>query len=199
MSAMANLMQFALLRISCLAFLCCFFVVQGAAASITVQVVTNRWQAAANNQNAAYMLVNLVNPDGSAWIERALPGPKPGDRTSGLELKGTKWSFETLSIPEGFARLGVQVVRPQTFFDPAVTRTIQLPGQVRLMQVVPMFQLDNPADPHRGLYYFSILPMFGIKGGPKQLLNWVAGEYIFRMSFRDGVDQGSTLGEQINP
>src|SRR4051812_32968964 len=99
--------------------------------------------------------------------------------TAGLQLKGTKWRFETMLVPAGFQGPGVQRLRPQTIFDPAVTRGVELPGQVRLMQMVQRFQPGAPNDPQAGLYAFSVLPEYGFTGGAKAALRWVAGEYHF--------------------
>jgi hypothetical protein len=163
------------------------------AATLPIQVITHPWQAAAGNSNMAYVLIQLSNADGTPKIDGELPKPNPGDPTSGVELKGSKWGFETLLVPPGYQGSGVEIVRPQTFFDPAVSRSVLLPGQLRIVQITPAFQ-KNPSDTHAGLYFFSILPMYGFKGGKKLPLRWISGEYTFRVSYRDGNDQGIGLG-----
>lgn len=159
------------------------------AASLPIQIVANAWQAAAGNSSAAYILVHLSNPDGTPKLRAELL--KSVDPSVGVELKNSKWSFETILIPPGFHGSGAQTVNPEIYFDPEGKRTAAaaaLPGQLRIM---------NISGSQPGLYYFQVLPMFGLKGGKKQPLRWVSGQYVFRVSYRDGSDQGTGLGELV--
>ena len=156
------------------------------AAALPIQIVANSWQAAAGNASAAYILVHLSNPDGTPKLRAELL--KSTDPALGVELKNSKWSFETILIPPGFEGSGVQTVSPETYFDPALKRAGPLPGQLRIMQITT----SQP-----GLYYFHVLPMYGLKGGKKMALRWVPGQYVFRVTYRDGADQGTGLGELV--
>jgi len=163
------------------------------AANLPIQVVAHHDQAQARNVNSAYFVVQLLNPDGSPRVMVTLP-KLAADVTSGLELKGSNWSFQTITVPAGFEGLGVQLLRPADFFNPTrLTRNVTLLGQLRLMRIAPAFQANNPDDPLRGLYYFTVLPMYGFQGAQKKTLPWLSGEYVFRISYREGQDQGSAI------
>src|SRR5258708_5918967 len=82
-----------------------------------IQVIAYHWGAKAGTENPAYLAVQLSNADGSPKVNAVLPGPKPNDPTSGLELKGSNWSFETILVPEEYDATGTEVIRPATFFD----------------------------------------------------------------------------------
>src|SRR5277367_3622395 len=54
-----------------------------------IQVIAYHWGAKAGTENPAYLAVQLSNADGSPKVNAVLPGQKPNDPTSGLELKGS--------------------------------------------------------------------------------------------------------------
>ena len=97
-------------------------------------------------------------------------------------------------VPASFQGPGVQQLQPQTFFNQGVSRVVEMQGQLRLMQMAPQFRLGAQDDPQAGLYAFSVLPEYGFTGRNKALLKWVAGEYQFRVSYQDGVNQGTAFG-----
>ena len=88
---------------------------------------------------------------------------------------------------------------PKSVFDNPKTVSIPLPGQLRVVQIAPAFRAGDATDPHAGIYYFSILPMYGFPGGQKQQLPWASGNYVFRVTYRDGDNVGSTLGSLVIP
>lgn len=169
------------------------------AAPIPIQAIGNPWQAVARTSTPAYIVVQLSNPDGTPKIDADLPRADAANPTAGVELKGSKWSFETFQIPQGFQANGVQVVPPKSAFDKPTTQTVPLPGQLRVVQIAPAFRPGDKNDPHAGVYYFSVLPMFGFPGGQKQQLPWVSGHYIFRVTYREGANMGTALGALVIP
>lgn len=161
------------------------------AADLPMKAAAVHWEAAAGNASEAFIVVSVSNADGSPKTNAQIPAPAGN---AGVELKNSKWGFQTLLVPPAFKGMGVQVVQPQTYFAPQQTRPVELPGQLRILQVIPATPAGSGADSRAGLYWMRILPMYGFQGGQKQLLRWVSGEYLFRVSYRDGNDQGSALG-----
>ncbi|MEP7363635.1 MAG: hypothetical protein ABI972_10300 [Acidobacteriota bacterium] len=169
------------------------------AAPLPISAVANPWQATSKTAAPAIIIVQLANADGTPKVDAELPLANPEHPSAGVELKGSKWSFETFQIPQGFQANGIQVLPPKSVFDNPKTVAIPLPGQLRVVQIAPAFRPGTSGDPHAGIYYFSILPMFGFPGGLKQQLPWVSGHYIFRITYRDGGNIGSTLGSLVIP
>ena len=166
------------------------------AAPLPIQTIGSPWTAAARTTEPAYIIVQLSNPDGTPKIDAELPKANPA---SGVELKGSKWSFDTFQIPVGFEGTGVQAVPPKSFLDKPGTQTVRLPGQLRVTQIAPAFRLGDAKDPRAGSYYFTVLPMFGVAGGQKKQLPWISGHYVFRITYRDGANSGTALGEFVIP
>lgn len=169
------------------------------AAPLPISAVANPWQAKAKTATPAIIIVQLANADGTPKIDAELPLANSEHPTAGVELKGSKWGFETFQIPQGFQANGIQVLPPKSVFDNPKTVSIPLPGQLRVVQIAPAFRAGDATDPHAGIYYFSILPMYGFPGGQKQQLPWASGNYVFRVTYRDGDNVGSTLGSLVIP
>jgi hypothetical protein len=155
------------------------------AAPLPIQVTAVPNQAAAGNANEAIILVYLANEDGTPNTTAQMP-VQSQDPNGGVELKGSSWSFETISGPDTF--------RGRAWADQPQTRTVDLPGQLRIMQAHPFFNRQIPTDPRAGIYVFHILPRYGHRGGRKAALSWVSGEYTFRVTYRDGSNRGTALG-----
>jgi hypothetical protein len=64
-----------------------------------------------------------------------------------------------------------------------------------------IFAAVNASDPQdvRTLYVLRILPRFGFQGGQKDPLAWRSGTYTFRVTYKDGKDQGTALGSLTIP
>ncbi len=156
------------------------FAISVSAIPLTIQVISVPHKAAGGNAGEAIVLVYLANEDGTPNTNAEIP-KQGADPNGGVELKGSKWSFETIATPESFK--GSFQMAQET----------DMKGQLRIMQVAPFF---NPrgSDPRAGLYVFRILPRYGPKGRRKGTLPWVSGEYTFRISYKDGSKQGTTLG-----
>jgi hypothetical protein len=165
------------------------------AAPLPIQACAIPNKAAAGNVDEAIILVYLANEDGTPNKNAEMPR-QGQDPNGGVELKGSNWSFETLAVPPTYYGAGT-VVRPGDFFNPAQTQQVSLQGQLRIMQVYPLFRQGVANDPRAGLYVFRILPRYGFPGHPKATLRWVSGEYQFRISYRDGSNQGTALGVLI--
>lgn len=166
------------------------------AAPLTLQVSAVPYKAAAGNTGEAIILVYLANEDGTPNLNAEIP-MQGRDPNGGVELSGSKWSFETISVPPAYAGRGVWVDRPADFFNPAQTRQVNLEGQLRIMQVKPFFKRDVAGDPRAGIYLLRIFPRYGFRRGGKVPLPWVSGEYTFRISYKDGSNQGTALGVLI--
>lgn len=166
---------------------------------LPISAVGNPWQAAARTTTPAFIIVHLSNANGTPKIDAELPKANPDNPSAGVELKGSKWGFDTFQIPQGFQAKGVQTVEPGTLAKKPVTQTVPLPGQLRVVQIAPAFREGDAEDPRAGVYYFTIQPMFGFPGGQKQQLPWVSGHYIFRITYRDGGNMGTTIGELVIP
>ena len=169
------------------------------AAPLPIQAIGNPWQAAARTTTPAYIIVQLSNADGTPKIDAELPVASVANPSAGVEFRGSKWSFETFQIPQGFQANEVTVVPPKTAFEKAAKVAIPMPGQLRVVQIAPAFRPGDATDAHAGVYYFSIMPMFGSAGKEKKQLAWVSGHYIFRVTYRDGADVGTALGELVIP
>jgi hypothetical protein len=169
------------------------------AAPLPISAVGNPWQVVARTTTPAFIIVQLSNPDGSPKIDAELPKANADNPSAGVELKGSKWSFDTFQIPKGFQARGIQTVEPATLAKKAVTQAVPLPGQLRVVQIAPAFREGDASDPRAGVYYFTIQPMYGFPGGQKQQLPWVSGHYVFRITYRDGANTGTTLGELVIP
>ena len=170
--------------------------VSASAAPLPIQVLGSPWTATAKTTEPAYIIVQLSNPDGTPKIDAELPKANPN---VGVELKGSKWSFDTFQIPVGFEGVGFQAVAPKSFFDKPGAQTVRLPGQLRVVEIAPAFRLGAANDPRAGTYYFTVLPMYGVTGGQKKQLPWISGHYVFRIMYRDGTNSGTALGELVIP
>lgn len=169
------------------------FAIPVSAAPLPIQASAFPNKAAAGNADEAIIFVYLANADGTPNTNAEIP--KQGrDPNGGVELKGSKWSFETLSVPNFYYGLGTVVDKPADFFNPAQTHQVNLQGQLRIMQVNPYFRPGVAGDSRAGIYVFHIRPRYGFTGYPKATLPWVSGEYTFRISYKDGVNQGTALG-----
>jgi hypothetical protein len=161
------------------------FAIPVSAAPLPIQASAVPNKAAAGNIGEAIILIYLANEDGTPKTNAEIP--KQGlDPNGGVELKGSKWSFETLSVPNSY--------KGRAWADPEQTRPIDLFGQLRVMQVNPYFNRQAGGDQRAGLYVFHILPRYGFKARRKATLPWVSGEYVFRISYKDGSNQGTALG-----
>jgi hypothetical protein len=134
-------------------------------APLPISVIASASQASPGSNGGAWIMVHIENPDGSPKTDAQLPGPDPN---GGVQLKGSKWSFQTLDVPLGY--------RQQTAANL---------GDLRIMTI------NNSGD---GLYKLQIQPAAGYKGARKVYLKWVAGEYFFLVSYKDGNDQGTAVG-----
>jgi len=141
------------------------------------------------NSNEVVIVVYLGNTDGSPKANAEIP--KQGeDPNGGVELKGSKWSFETLSVPDSYAG--------QVWKDYRQMQLVDMRGQLRIMQIFAAVNASNP-DETRTLYVLRVLPRFGFQGGQKDPLQWRAGTYTFRVTYKDGKDQGTALGTLVIP
>ena len=161
------------------------------AVAVPLQATAIPFQAAAGNTSEAIILVYVANDDGTPKLDAVLPRQSQ-DPNGGVELSGSNWSFETLSVPQGYFGRGVVVDRPADFFNPAQTHQVELQGQLRIMSVNAMFREAN--DPRAGIYVFHILPRYGLRRRAKATLPWVSGEYTFRITYTDGNGRRTALG-----
>jgi hypothetical protein len=134
----------------------------------------------AGTTNEAFIVVHLAKSDGVPNVKAEIPPQGP----AGVELKNSKWKFQTLLAPPGYGAL-----LPM----PAPARPLALVGQLRIMSIAP-YGINVEGDPQAGLYLFRVLPIVGLRSAPKRMIPWVAGEYRFMVSYRDGDDQGTAFG-----
>jgi hypothetical protein len=154
------------------------------AAPLPMSVTSIPLAAADGNSNEVVVVVHLSNADGTPKANAELP--KQGeDPNGGVELKGSKWSFETLSVPDSYVG--------QVWKDYRQLQLADMRGQLRIMQIFAAVNASNPEET-RTLYVLRILPRFGFQGGKKDPLPWRSGTYTFRVTYKDGNDQGTALG-----
>ena len=134
-------------------------------------------------------MVYLGKADGTPnnWAE--VPGVG-ADPTGGVELKGSKWSFETLSVPNSYSG--------KVWTDYRKVEKEDLKGQLRIMQIYAAVNAIS-VNESRTLYVLRILPKVGFQGDQKTPLQWKSGTYTFRVTYKDGSDQGTALGTLIIP
>src|SRR5205085_2650325 len=128
------------------------FAIPVSAAPLPIQATAISNKAAAGNEDEAIILVYLANADGTP--NTTAPIPRQGPPNSGVELKGSNWSFDTLNVPGLYYRLGTVTVRPADFFNPAQTQQVQVAGQLRIMSITPFFRPGVAGDPRAGIYVF---------------------------------------------
>jgi len=158
------------------------------AAPLPIQVTAIPLAAADGNTNEVALVVYLGNADGTPKANAEIP--KQGeDPNGGVELKGSKWSFETLSVPEAYAG--------KIWKDYRQLQLADMRGQLRIMQIFAAVNAN--ADDARTLYVLRVLPRFGFQGGQKDPLAWRTGTYTFRVTYKDGKDQGTALGTLTIP
>jgi len=151
------------------------------AETLHFDVVTGRGQAAAANPSEAFIFIRISNPDGTPNDSIRLETRQ--DPKGGLELKGSQWSFATLLVPQGYQ--GRVQASQRDIFGNAKSTQFDISGQLRIIQ---MGHIDH------GIYWLRIIPMYGAPGSVKSRLNWVSGDYLFRVSYNDGQNQGDALG-----
>jgi len=145
--------------------------------------------AADGNSNEAVIVVYLGKSDGAPNNWADLPGLGT-DPNGGVELKGSKWSFETLSVPNSYSG--------KVWTDYRKVEKENLKGQLRVMQIYASVNAISASE-SRTLYILRILPKVGFQGDQKAPLVWKSGSYTYRITYRDGNDQGTTLGTLIIP
>jgi hypothetical protein len=154
------------------------------AAPLPIEVTAVPMTAADGNANEAVILVYLGNADGTPKNNAEIPNPS-ADPNGGVELKGSKWSFETLWVPDSYAGK----VRP----DYRQAQLVDMKGQLRVMQIYASMVQVSPTE-SRTLYVLRVFPRYGFQGAQKAPLAWRSGTYNFRVTYRDGNDQGTALG-----
>ena len=152
------------------------------AAPLPIAVTAIPLGAADGNSNEAVIVVHLGKPDGTPDTRAEIPKLDPN---GGVELKGSKWSFETLSVPDAYSG--------KVWTDYRKLQQEDLRGQLRIMQIYAAVNAVSPTE-SRTLYIFRILPRVGFQGSQKQPLPWRTGSYTFRVTYKDGNDQGTALG-----
>jgi hypothetical protein len=145
--------------------------------------------AADGNSNEAVIVVYLGKADGTQNNWADLPG-LGSDPNGGVELKGSKWSFETLSVPNSYSG--------KVWTDYRKVEKEDLKGQLRVMQIYASVNAISASE-SRTLYVLRILPRVGFQGDQKTPLAWKSGTYTFRVAYRDGNDQGTALGTLTIP
>lgn len=131
----------------------------------------------------AYIVLHLADSTGKPMTKPDVPKPS-GDPVGGLELKGSKWRFQTLLVPPGYgANFLVPGQRGQSF----------LAGQVRITAINSLGN-NVDGDAAAGLYILTVVPAVGVRGARKTQIPWVPGDYRFMISYIDGTDQGTTFG-----
>jgi hypothetical protein len=159
------------------------------AAQLPISVTTIPLEAADGNSNEVVVVIHLGNTDGTPKANAEIP--KQGeDPNGGVELKGSKWSFETLSVPESYAG--------KIWKDYRQLQLADMKGQLRIMQIFAAVNATSDTE-SRTLYVLRILPRFGFQGGQKDPLTWRSGTYTFRVTYKDGKDQGTALGTLTIP
>lgn len=154
------------------------------AAPLPIAVTSIPLAAADGNASEAVIVVYLGRADGSPNTSAEIPGLS-ADPNSGVELKGSKWSFETLSVPDSYSG--------KAWTDYSKVQQEDLRGQLRVMQIYAAVNAVS-ANESRTLYIFRILPKVGFQGSEKTPLQWRSGTYTFRITYKDGKDQGTALG-----
>ncbi len=157
------------------------------AAPLPISVTGIPLGAADGNTNEAVIVVYLGKPDGRPNTSAEIPGLS-ADPNSGVELKGSKWHFETLSVPGAYSG--------KAWTDYSKVQQEDLKGQLRVMQIYAAVNAVSATE-SRTLYIFRILPKVGFQGSQKTPLAWRAGTYTFRVTYQDGSDQGTALGTLI--
>jgi hypothetical protein len=145
------------------------------AATYHLEVMAAQGQSGAANSNEAYIIVRIANPDGTPKEDAKLES-RQSPTGGGLELKGSNWGFATLLVPPGYSGRVVNAQGTQ----------FEVNGQLRIMSMQPMGS---------GVYGMRVLPLYGARGSRKAFLRWVAGEYIFRISYQEGDTAGHALGK----
>jgi len=154
------------------------------AAPLPIAVTTIPLAAADGNSNEAVIVVHLSKSDGTPNTSAEIPGLS-ADPNSGVELKGSKWSFETLSVPDSYSG--------KAWTDYRKIQQEDLKGQLRVMQIYAAVNAVSATE-SRTLYVFRIQPKVGFQGSQKTPLQWRSGTYTFRVTYKDGSDQGTALG-----
>lgn len=158
------------------------------AAPLPIQVTTIPLAAADGNTNEAVVVVYLGKADGAPNTSAEIP-PLGTDPNGGVELKKSKWSFETLAVPASYSG--------KIWTDYRKLQQEDLKGQLRVMQIYAA--VDASSTESRTLYIFRILPRYGFQGTQKAPLPWRSGTYNFRVTYKDGNDQGTALGTLTIP
>jgi hypothetical protein len=159
-------------------------VMPAVAAPLPIEATAVPMTAADGNANEAVILVYLGNADGTPKTNAEIPKPS-ADPNGGVELKGSKWSFETLWVPDSYAGK----VRP----DYRQAQLQDMKGQLRILQIYTSMVQISPTE-SRTLYVLRVFPRYGFQGGQKAPLVWRSGTYNFRVTYKDGNDQGTALG-----
>jgi len=152
------------------------------AAPLPIAVTAIPLAAADGNSNEAVIVVHLGKADGAPNTSAEIPSLDPN---GGVQLKGSKWSFETLSVPDSYSG--------KVWTDYRKLQQEDLKGQLRVMQIYAAVNAVSPTE-SRTLYILRILPRVGFQGDPKAALPWRSGTYTFRITYKDGADQGTALG-----
>src|SRR5262245_55569289 len=126
-------------------------------APLPIQVTAIPLQAADGNSNEVVVVVHLGNVDGTSKANAEIP--KQGeDPNGGVELKGSKWSFETLSVPDAYSG--------KIWKDYRMVQQEDLKGQLRVMQIFAAVNAVSETE-SRTLYIFRVLPRYGFQGDKK--------------------------------
>lgn len=159
------------------------------AAPLPIDVAAITLSAADGNSNEAVLVVYLAKADGTPNNSAELPG-LGADPNGGVELKNSKWSFETLSVPNAYSG--------KVWTDYRKVEKEDLKGQLRVMQIYASVNAVSASE-NRTLYILRILPRVGFQGDQKTPLPWKSGTYTFRITYKDGNDQGTALGTLTIP
>jgi len=154
------------------------------AAPLPIAVTTIPLAAADGNASEAVIVVYLGKADGSPNTSAEIPALS-ADPDSGVELKGCRWRFEPLSVPDSYSG--------KAWTDYSKVQQEDLKGQLRVMQIYAAVNAVSATE-SRTLYIFRILPKVGFQGSQKTPLQWRSGTYTFRVTYKDGNDQGTALG-----
>ena len=153
------------------------------AAPLPIAVTAISLAAADGNASEVEILVYLGKADGTQNTNAEIPR-LGADPNGGVELKGSRWSFETLSVPNSYSG--------KVWTDYRKIQQADLNGQLRVMQIYAA--VDASSTESRTLYVLRILPRYGFQGSQKAPLAWRSGTYNFRVTYKDGNDQGTALG-----
>src|SRR5262245_12572696 len=159
------------------------------AAPLPIEATSISMAAADGNTHEAVIVVYLGKPDGTPDMNAEIPR-LGADPNGGVELKGSKWSFETLSVPNSYSG--------KVWTDYRKLQQEDLRGQLRVMQIFAAVNAVSPTE-SRTLYILRILPRYGFQGSQKAPLPWRSGTYSFRGTYKDGNDQGTALGTLTIP